>query len=591
MKSAKLKGKVSRKSPLSLGFIATIPAFSTAIIFSFFINLLMFVSPLYMLQIYDRVLSSRSETTLIGISILAVMLIAVYALLEMLRSRVLVRAGISFDQRISEPTFEAVHLGRMKRPGSGHEQCLRDVDTLRGFLTGSGLIAFCDAPWFPVFVAGAFILHPWFGYLVLAGSFVMLILTLLNELLTRKTLGVANLQASQANQSAQSTFRNGDVLQAMGMLGALRSKWSKEHNSALALQATASDSAGSVLATTKFFRMIMQIAVLGIGAYLAIQNEISPGAIIAGSILMGRAMQPIEQAVANWKSFVAARGAYQRIGALYSEIGDEQPRMQLPPPAGNLSLENVIAAPPGTNTPFLKGLTFSLQAGEVLGVVGPNAAGKSSLARVLVGVWPVLAGNVRLDGSDISHWDPNLLGPHLGYLPQDVELFAGTVAQNIARQVIADDGSVDEAAVIAAAKLSGCYDMIQQFPEGFNTEIGEGGQVLSGGQRQRVGLARAMYGNPALVVLDEPNASLDTDGEAALVEAVQAFKAQGTTCVIITHKMNLLSACDKILLMSGGMQKAFGERNEMLRNLTGPRVVKSGDAVPGNAAEAAATVN
>ena len=575
MANPKKQKKVVQKGPLARGVSLTIPAFSAAIVFSFFINLLMFVSPLYMLQIYDRVLSSRSETTLIGISILAAILIAVYAILEMLRSRVLVRAGIVFDREISEPTFDAVHAGRMKRPGAGHEQCLRDVDTLRGFLTGSGLIALCDAPWFPIFVAGAFILHPWYGYLVLAGSVVMLVLTLINELLTRKTLGTATLQASQANQSAQATFRNGEVLQAMGMLGALRDKWSKEHNSALALQATASDSAGSVLATTKFFRMFMQIAVLGIGAYLAIHNEITPGAIIAGSILMGRAMQPIEQAVSNWKGFVAARGAYERIVKLYEEIGSEEQRMKLPPPAGNLSLEGVVAAPPGTNSPIIKGVTFSLEAGEVLGIVGPNAAGKSSLARVLVGVWPVLAGSVRLDGSDLAHWDPALLGPHLGYLPQDVELFSGTVAQNIARQVTTEDGEVDEAAVIAAAQLSGCYDMIQQLPEGFNTEIGEAGQVLSGGQRQRVGLARALFGRPALVVLDEPNASLDTIGEAALVQAVQSFRSQGTTCVIITHKMNLLGVCDKILLMNDGKAQAFGERNEVLSQLTGPRVVKS----------------
>jgi len=584
VQNPKKKNKTAEKNHLALGVKATIPVFTTAIIFSFFINLLMFVSPLYMLQIYDRVLSSRSETTLIGISILAATLIGVYAILEMLRSRVLVRAGVLFDRNIADPTFEAIHKGRMKRPSAGHEQCLRDVDTLRGFLTGSGLIALCDAPWFPVFVAGAFILHPWYGYLVLGGSVVMLLLTLLNEMMTRKTLGAATLQASNANQSAQATFRNGEVMQAMGMLGPLRAKWSKEHNAALALQATASDSAGSILATTKFFTMLMQIAVLGIGAYLAIQNEISPGAIIAGSILMGRAMQPIQQAVANWKGFISARGAYQRIKNLYAEIGVEEPRMKLPPPAGNLSLENVIAAPPGTNKPIIKGMTFALQAGEVLGVVGPNAAGKSSLARILVGVWPVAGGSVRLDGSDLAHWDPAQLGPHLGYLPQDVELFSGTVAENIARQITAPDGTVDEPSVIAAAQLAGCYDMIQQLPEGFNTEIGDGGSVLSGGQRQRIGLARALFGQPALVVLDEPNASLDTTGEAALVEAVKSFKTQSTTCVIITHKMNLLGVCDKILLMNAGTLQAFGDRDKVLAELSGPRVVTSEDPPSVNSA-------
>ena len=551
------------------GIRATGPVFLTAIIFSFFINLLLFVSPLYMLQIYDRVITSRSETTLLSLTVLAAVLIGVYAVLETLRSRLLVRGGILFDEKIADPVFNAVHRANLRQPGGGHVQCLRDVDTIREFLTGSGLIALCDAPWFPIFVFASFFLHPWFGFIALGGSIITLGLTLLNEIATKKPLNAAGRAATMANQNAQAMFRNTEVLQAMGMLGAIKKSWSTHHESTLMLQASASDRAGVIIAATKFFRMFLQTAILGIGAYLVIQRELSPGGMIAASILIGRALQPIEAAVANSKGFIASRSAFDRVRTLFTVAGAEPERMSLPRPEGALQISDLIAAAPGPNNPtILKGVSFNLEPGEIIGVVGPSAAGKSSLARVLVGVWPVLRGAVRLDGSDLSHWNSEELGRYVGYLPQDVELFAGTVAQNIARFQ-----EIDTEAVIFAARLAGCHDLIQNLAHGYNTQIGEGGQALSGGQRQRIGLARALYGKPSLIVLDEPNANLDSAGEEALLAAVQNLKAMRTTVVIITHKINILAAVDKILIIADGSVQAFGAREAILQRLVGPRAV------------------
>jgi ATP-binding cassette subfamily C protein len=522
-----------------------------------------------MLQIYDRVITSRSETTLVSLTVLAAFLICVYASLETLRSRLLVRAGLLFDENVADPVFNAVHRGNLRQPGGNHVQCLRDVDTIREFLTGSGLISLCDAPWFPLFVFAAFLLHPWFGYLALGGSIITLGLTLLNEVMTKQPLNAAGRSATAANQTAQSMFRNTEVLQAMGMLRAIKANWSKHHEDTLGLQASASDRAGVILAATKFFRMFMQTAILGTGAFLVIQRELSPGGMIAASILIGRAMQPIEVAVANWKGFIAARSAYDRIRTLFSMAGAEPAYMSLPRPLGALQISDLIAAPPGRNpTPILKGVSFNLDPGEVIGVVGPSAAGKSSLARVLVGVWPALRGAVRLDGSDLAHWNVEELGRYIGYLPQDVELFAGTVAQNIARFQ-----AIDTEAVIFAAQLAGCHDLIQHLPQGYNTQIGDGGQALSGGQRQRIGLARALFGNPSLIVLDEPNANLDVAGEESLLAAIVKAKAMRATVVIITHKINILAAVDKILIMADGSVQAFGAREAVLPRLVGPRVV------------------
>lgn len=542
--------------------------FLVAISFSFFINLLLFVSPIFMLQIYDRVIPSRNESTLVGLTVLAGVLLLVYACLEMLRSRILVRAGLMFDEKMAVPVFNAVHRGTLRQPNSGHVQSLRDIDSVREFLTGSGLISFCDMPWIPVFVFAAFVLHPWFGWIAVVGTVIILSLSVLNDYVTRQQLGDASRAGSMAAQSAQAIFRNSEVLQAMGMLGALRSRWNVLHGTVLRLQSLASDRAGGIVAFTKFFRMFLQTSILGVGAYLAIHREISPGSMIAASILIGRALQPVEQAVAQWKGFVAAQGAIKRLKALFEVAGAEVERMPLPRPNGALTLENVSSAAPGQRELILKGVTFSQGPGEILAIVGPSAAGKSSLARVLVGVWPVLGGSVRFAGSDLSHWNPQELGRYIGYLPQDVELFSGTVAQNISRFQ-----DVDETAVIEAAELAGCHEMIQHLPQGYNTPIGDGGQSLSGGQRQRIGLARAVYGRPSNVILDEPNSNLDSVGEEALLRTLQRLKALGISTTIITHKLNILTVVDKIAVMNGGALQSFGPREEIMSRLAGPKAV------------------
>jgi ATP-binding cassette subfamily C protein len=547
------------------GVKETYPIFLAAIVFSFFINLLMFVSPLYMLQIYDRVVGSRSVTTLIALTVLAGFLLMVYALLEGFRSRVLVRAGLLFDEKIADPVFEAIHRGNIRMPNGGHVQCLRDMDVLREFLTGSGLIVLCDAPWFPIFVAASFILHPWYGYIAIFGSVVTLGLTYLNEVATKKHLNNASVANVKASTSAGAVFRNAEVLQAMGMIVPLKNIWLRQHDHVLASQALASDRAGTITAFTKFFRMFLQTVILGTGAYLVIQREISGGAIIAGSILIGRALQPIEMAVAQWKGFIAARTSFERIRTLFKIAGDAPKKMSLPAPKGHISVSGLVAgAPSNPKNIILRGVSFDIPAGEVVGIVGPSGAGKSSLARVLVGVWPVLQGTVRIDGNELEHWNAHELGQYIGYLPQDVELFAGTIAENISRFA-----ECEPQLIVEAAKLAGCHELIQKLEDGYNTQIGEGGHSLSGGQRQRVALARALFDNPPYIVLDEPNASLDSEGENALQRAISAAKSQGSTVIMITHKISALAAADSIIVMAGGVVQAYGPRDDILRQLTG----------------------
>ena len=562
---------------ISEAFRATRPGFLTAIFFSFFINILAFVSPLYMLQIYDRVITSRNTMTLIALSVIAVFLVVVYAALEKIRSAILVRLGILFSNLSRTRLFDAVLRGNLLQPGRGHTQALRDLDTIREFLTGTGLISFCDAPWVPIFVVGCFLLHPWYGFIATAGAVLIFCFAIANELLTRKQLKAAATSVIVASAYASATFRNAEVLHAMGMLPGLRDRWLRRQDEGLKFQAVASDRAGHLIAAGKFLRVFPQIAILGTGAYLSIEQESTPGAMIAASIIMGRALAPVEMAVANWKGFIAARSAYDRILMLFGILPEEVEKLPLPTPEGYLSVENVIAVPPGAKEPVLRGISLALRPGEVLGILGPSAAGKSSLARVLVGVWSTAHGKVRIDGAELSHWDPERLGRHIGYLPQDVELFSGSIAENIARF-----NELDEVKIITAARMAGVHDMVQAMPGGYNTQIGEGGIALSGGQRQRIGLARALYGKPAYVILDEPNASLDADGEAALLSALQQLRQEGSTSVLITHKTNILATVDKILVLSRGEVAGFGSRDEILSKLLGPRLAP----VPASAASA-----
>ncbi|MER0240326.1 type I secretion system permease/ATPase [Fulvimarina sp. MAC8] len=554
-------------SPLLIASARTRLGFVSAIIFSFFINLLAFVGPIYMLQIYDRVITSRNETTLLFLTLIAGFLLLVFALLERSRSALLVRLGAAFDETARDDVFDRAVRGTLTSPQSGHSQSLRDLDTVREFMTGQGLIAFCDTPWVPIFIAGCFVLHPWFGYVALTGAAIILMLALANEFTTRERLKNANQHSIAANQWVQSTFRNAEALRAMGMTGRLRDRWSEKHDDVLNWQASASDRAGIFLASTKFARAFLQIAILGIGALLVIEGEVSAGAMIAASILMGRALAPVEQVVGQWKNFVNVRSARHRLEKLFAAVPGEEQRMSLPAPTGAISLENMVSAPPGQRTATIRGISFFLKPGEILGVVGPSGAGKSTLARVLIGVWPPHFGTVRYDGSEVGHWNPDELGQHVGYLPQDIELFDGTIAENIGRF-----SDFDDEKVIEAAGLAGCLDMIKQMPEGFNTRIGERGQALSGGQRQRIGLARALYGTPAVTVLDEPNSNLDADGEMALLKALQRMRELGRTVIIITHKPNVLNVVDTIAILANGQMQAHGRREEIMPRLIDPQV-------------------
>ncbi len=556
---------------LAAGFKATRPAFVSAIIFSFFINLLAFVGPLYMLQVYDRVITSRNEWTLIFITAIAGFLLLVFASLEKVRSAVLVRAGLLFDAATRSRLFEAVLGGAMKHARVAHAGVLRELDVIREFLTGAGLISFCDVPWVPIFVVGCFILHPWFGYVATVGALLIFAFAVANEMLTRNHLKAAAISQGHAGAYLSATMRNAEVLLAMGMWRPLRDRWLARQSEVLELQAVASDRAGLLVSATKFLRAFLQVAILGVGAYLAIVQEASAGAMIAASIIMGRALAPVEQVVAHWKGFLAARSAYDRITELLAVVPPPTRRMKLPDPVGEVSAENLYVAPPGAKRPVLQGVTFTLPAGSALGIVGPSAAGKSTLARALVGVWPIHLGAVRIDGTEVGHWDGEQLGRNIGYLPQDVELFSGSIADNICRF-----SEIDEAKVVAAAQMAGVHRMIQGMPEGYNTQIGDGGQSLSGGQRQRIGLARALYGMPAVVLLDEPNASLDAEGEAALLGALQHLKANKRTVILITHKTNILSAMDKLMVLTQGQVQGFGDREEVFARLLAPRVAAVG---------------
>jgi ATP-binding cassette subfamily C protein RsaD len=551
-------------TPLNTALAAVRPAVVIAVIFSLFINILALVSPLYMLQIYDRVLSSRNTNTLIVLSLIVVFLLMVYAALEWCRTQILVRGGVRFDRELQKPLFGSVLTASLRGANNAETQAFRDGDSVREFLTGPGLIAFCDAPWIPVFVAVSFVLHPLFGVLAIAGGLVIFALALANEFVTRRSLQQASVSSIAAQNDAAATMRNSEVMRAMGMWHGLRDRWLTKRDEMIRSQAVASDRGGGMMASIRFFRAFLQTGILGLGAYLAIIGSISPGAMIAASILVGRALAPIESAVGQWKSFVSARSAWSRLQALFRKTQEEGEKMNLPAPKGALSIEAVVVAPPGAKKPTIKALSFTLEPGTALGVIGPSAAGKSSLARALVGVWPTLAGAVRLDGFDIKQWQPEHLGQHIGYLPQDVELFSGTIAENIGRFK-----TIDSDKVVAAARLAGVHEMIQQLPEGYDTQIGDDGVALSGGQRQRIALARAIYGDPVLIVLDEPNASLDSHGEAALVQALRRLKEYKRTVVFITHKPNLLSVADKIMVLNQGAAQAFGDRDEVLGRMHG----------------------
>lgn len=540
-------------------------AFFFVAIFSFFINLLMLTSPIYMLQVYDRVLTARSEATLVYLSLIIGSMMLVMALLEMVRSRVLVRVSGKMEQVLGGKVFDAIFALNLRSPAANRSQSLRDLDTVRQFITSQGPFALFDAPWAPIFIGIVFMMHPLLGLVAIIGALILFALAFATEVATKKPLGEANMHAIKAASFAEASLKNSEVLAAMGMLPGIRRRWRASQDKALLLQAKASDSAGGISALTKFIRLLLQSSMLGFGAYLALEGEITPGVMIAASIIMGRGLAPVEQAIGSWKSFVAARGAYARLDELLRTFTPPANTMELPAPTGVVTVDRVVAMPPGGTNPTIKGVSFGLGVGEALAIIGPSAAGKSTLARLLVGVWAPHSGSVRLDGADVYSWNHEQLGPHIGYLPQDVEIFDGTIKENIARF-----GEIDPAKVVEAAQLAGVHDMILRLPSGYDTLIGPGGIALSGGQRQRLGLARAVYGDPAFVVLDEPNSNLDSDGETALVGGLQRLKQKNTTVILISHRPSILNHVDKVLLLRDGMVEMFGPKQEVMARLTRP---------------------
>lgn len=516
-------------------------------LFSFFINLLMLVPPLYMLQVYDRVITTRSEETLLMLTLVVVFLFMVMGALELLRSRIMVRVSNKLDTLISPRLYSAMFKRSLMMPGRPSAQPLNDLRALRQYLSGNSLFAFFDAPWVPVYIGVLFLFHPWLGWFAMGAGVILGIIALINEWLTRSLLGDASSQHVASQNLANSNIRNAEVLHAMGMLPGIQNRWDAHHHEYLLLQSRANDRSGLLTSLSKTLRLLFQSLILGLGAWLVLSSDITPGMMIAGSILMGRALAPLDQMINGWKGTAAARTARARLEELVTTIPEDVPGMPLPPPTGQLNLEGVNAAPPGVRLPTLKNINLSLKKGEQIALTGASAAGKSTLARVMLGIWPSLLGSVRLDGADISQWDRVELGPSIGYLPQDIELFDGPVSDNIARF-----GDLDSEAVSDAARQAGVDDIIRRLPNGYNTWLSHGGTALSAGQRQSIGLARALYGKPVLVVLDEPDANLDDEGELALAECLNRLRQQGTTVVVITHRRRLLSQVDRIIKLSDG---------------------------------------
>ena len=560
-------------SELKKSLLSAKKSFIMVGLFSMFINILMLVPPLYMLQLYDRVLGSRSQDTLIMLTLIVVVLFITMGLLEVVRSRVLVRVGNKLDSMLSQRIFDSLFELERKAPGRSSSMPLNDLTQVRQFMTGNGLFAFFDAPWMPIYIIVLFIFHPAFGFFAIFAAIVLVGITIANEYSTKDKLAEANNLSRASTIYVDSNIRNAEVVNAMGMRNNISKVWADKYYGFLNAQNIASDSAGVWSNLSKSLRVMFQSLILGLGAYLAINMEVTPGMMIAASIIMGRALAPLDLIIGSWKGFSSARSSYERIEGLLNDFPKDKEYMQLPAPKGEITLENVVVIPPSGTVPSLKGISMTIEKGDVVGIIGPSAAGKSSLARVMLGLWPLSNGVARIDKADISQWDREDLGKYVGYLPQDIELFEGTVSQNIARF-----GEVEPEKVVEAASKAGVHEMILKLNEGYDTKIGPGGASLSGGQRQRIGLARALYNNPVFVVLDEPNSNLDDVGEAALVEAIKTLRAGGTTVVIITHRTNVLQATNKLALINNGVLELYGNTNDVLNAIAQKQQAAAGQA-------------
>jgi ATP-binding cassette subfamily C protein EexD len=545
------------------GFKAVRQYFILAGIYSAAINILMLVPIMYMMLVYDRVVTSGSQSTLAMLTLIMVFLMSASGGFEWVRSMILVSAGNKIEQNLRDRVFDASFKQSLYTGGAANgSQPSNDLSQLRQFMTGNGLFAFFDAPWFPIYVLVMFLFHPLFGITAIVAGIVMVGLAWTTEKVTTSKLKDANTEANWVLGQINGSMRNVEVISAMGMLENIRRRQQVRADKVLQLQTSASRLAGILSTLSKSFRVITQSLILGLGALLALRQDISPGMMIAGSLLLGRALAPIDMLVGTWKGFSLARAQYDRLGQLLERVPLDAETMSLPAPHGNLYVEQIFVTPPGAKAPVVKGVTFELKAGESLGIIGPSASGKSTLARALLGLWPTGGGKVRLDGADIFAWDRLKLGPHIGYLPQDIELFDGTIAENICRF-----GERDADKIVSAAQMAGVHELVLRLPQGYDTPIGGSGGILSGGQRQRIGLARALYGQPRLLILDEPNSNLDDQGERELVAALQRAKAQGCTVIVITHRTMVLMVVDKILVLKDGVPVNIGTREQVLAAL------------------------
>jgi ATP-binding cassette, subfamily C, type I secretion system permease/ATPase len=540
-------------------------AFLIVAVFSLFINLAVLTVPIYMLQIYDRVLTSMSTDTLIMLSLLAAGLLIMMAIVDVARSRLLVRIGARLDARLSTALFRAsLDTPAGQKPITAG-QPLRDLGTVRTFLTGAGILALFDAPWTPLYLAIIFLFSPLLGTIALLGASIILMLAIAGEFAARGPLKAGGAESRQAADYVESVARNAEAVTSMGMIDNLESRWLDSHETSIAYQSTASDRVAVINSVAKAIRFLLQVAILGFGAWLCLQQAITPGVMIAASIIMGRALAPVQAAIGGWRGVIEARAAYRRLEVTLQQQGEETRSTKLVPSTGRLVVDKVVMRFPGHAEPVLKQVSLQLESGESLGLIGPSGSGKSTLARLLIGYWPPVMGSVRLDGAEISAWPKSDVGPYLGYMPQDVELLDGTVAENIERF-----GPADDTEVVNAATVAGVKDVILGLPNGFDTRIGHGGYVLSGGQRQCIALARAVYKTPPLIVLDEPNANLDADGESALRNCLITLRERNCTVVVISHKPSLLASVDHLLMLRDGQVMLFGPRDKIMAKLPRP---------------------
>ena len=569
----KLKGReelrAARKESRSLYWFVAI--------FSFFVNLLMLTGPLYMLQVYDRVLGSRSEATLIALSLLVAFLYGMMGLLDFARGRVMGRVGARFQARLDRRVFEAV----MRRSAIASDEKsatgLRDLEAVQRLMTSPVLMSLFDIPWTPVFLIGIMIFHPWLGYLALVGGAILIVIALLNQLSTREPVSKANMATFKSENMAEQIRNEAEMIRSLGMTGAAFHRWQTARTESLRSALKSADLAGGFNTSTKTFRLFLQSAMLGLGAYLVLQGELTPGAMIAGSILLGRALAPIESAIGQWPMVQRSLKGWDSLSELLGEVPPEPERTPLPKPKAKLEAQAVTVIPPGEQQAALRAVNFVIQPGQAVGVIGPSGAGKSTLARAITGVWRPAGGKMRLDGASLDNYAPDVLGQHIGYLPQRVQLFDGTIAENIARLL----PDADPQKIVEAAQRAAAHDMILKLPDGYDTRVSAAGGRLSGGQIQRIGLARALYGDPVILVLDEPNSNLDNEGSMALNLAIRQMKQEQKSVLIMAHRPAAIQECDTLLVLDGGVRTAFGPKDGVLKNMVQNHEAITKSSTPG----------